>query len=123
VGDHPRIIASYGLTEHGLILAYARNGSLYEYIDSKPSIFLWQRLQWCRQAAEAVEHIHQRNIIHCDVNLRNFLLDDNLDLLPADFQEMLKTEDGATLLDGLSRDCSKSFAPRSHTIRMELDVP
>ncbi|PYI35300.1 kinase-like protein, partial [Aspergillus indologenus CBS 114.80] len=87
---------------------------LEAYIDSKPSISLWQRLQWCRQAAEAVEHIHQRNIIHCDINLRNFLLDDNLDLLLADFQGMLKTEDGATILDGLSRECSKSFAPRSH---------
>ncbi|KAJ0414377.1 kinase-like domain-containing protein [Aspergillus carlsbadensis] len=86
VGTHPRIIASH----------------------------LCKRLHWCRQAAEAVEHIHQRNIVHCDINLRNFLLNNNLDLLLADFQGMLKAKDGTTLLDGLSRECSKSFAPRPH---------
>ncbi|RDW84212.1 uncharacterized protein DSM5745_04538 [Aspergillus mulundensis] len=113
VGKHPRIIESRGLTEYGLLLAYARNGSLYDYISLSPSILLSQKLHWCRQAAEAVEYIHTRNVIHCDINLRNLLLDDNLNLVLTDFQGMLKDADGKTLLDGFSRECSKSFAPRS----------
>lgn len=114
IGSHPRIVACNGLTEHGLILQYAPNGNLKEYIACNPTISLNQRLRWCRQAAEAVDYIHQKNVIHCDISLRNILLDDNLDLLLSDFQAMLKGVDGETLLDGLSRECSKSFAPRPH---------
>ena len=112
--SHPRIIQSNGLTEHGLILQYAPNGNLRDYIESNLGISLDQKLRWCKQAAEAVKYIHEKNIIHCDINLRNFLLDKDFNLLLADFQGMLKSADGETLLDGLSRECSKSFLPRIH---------
>lgn len=114
LGNHPRIIASKGLTEHGLILQRASNGSLGDYITSQSFIPSDQRLLWCKQAAEAVSYIHGKHVIHCDINFRNFLLDKNFDLLLADFQGMLKSADGKTLLDGLSRECSKSYMPRCH---------
>lgn len=115
LGKHPRIIASNGLNEYGLVLQYAKNGNLYKYITSgHHEIAVEQKLRWCKQAAEAVKYIHEKNIIHCDINLRNFLLDDNFDIVLADFQGMLKSSSGETLMDGLSRECSKSFMPRSH---------
>ncbi|KAJ5586998.1 uncharacterized protein N7459_002763 [Penicillium hispanicum] len=114
LGSHPRIIASKGLTEHGLILQRASNGSLSDYITSQSFIPSGQKLLWCKQAAEAVSYIHGKHVIHCDINLRNFLLDKNFDLLLADFQGMLKSADGKILLDGLSRECSKSYLPRCH---------
>lgn len=114
LGTHPRIIASKGLTEHGLLLQRASNGSLSDYIASQSFIPLSQKLLWCKQAAEAASYIHTKHVIHCDINLRNFLLDKNFDLLLADFQGMLKSADGEILLDGLSRECSKSYMPRSH---------
>jgi Serine/threonine protein kinase len=114
LGSHPRIIASKGLTKNGLILQRASNGSLSDHITSEASIDLPRRLLWCQQAAEAVNYIHQKHVIHCDIKLRNFLLDKNFDLMLADFQGMLKSADGKTLLDGLSRECSKSYLPRSH---------
>lgn len=58
LGSHPRIITCRGLTEHGLLLQYALNGSLDRYITPKSDISLCQKLQWCRQAAEAVEYVH-----------------------------------------------------------------
>lgn len=69
---------------------------------------------WYRQAAEAVSYIYRRNVIHYNINLRNFLLNRNLDLLLADFQGMLKSVNSKTLLDGLSREYSKSYLPRVH---------
>lgn len=54
-------------------------------------------------------------IIHCDQNLRNLLLDENLDLVLADFQGMLKSADGEILLGGLCRECTKSYMPRTST--------
>ncbi|KAM5450710.1 Phosphorylase b kinase gamma catalytic chain, skeletal muscle/heart isoform [Microsporum audouinii] len=115
LGDHPRIISSKGRNEHGLALQYARNGNLYEHITSKhATISLSQKLSWCKHAAEAVKYIHEKRVIHCDINLRNILLDDNFNIILADFQGMLKSPHGETLLDGLSRECTKSFMPRSH---------
>lgn len=97
-----------------LSLEYAPNGDLHSYMLSNPSIPLAQRLQWCKQGAEAVSYAHQKRIIHFHINLRNILLDQNLDLKLADFQGMLKDPDGKVLLDGLSRECTKSFSPRVH---------
>lgn len=114
LGSHPRIVNSYGLKEHGLLLQYAPNGNLCEYITSNRSISLNQKLRWCKQAAEAVNYIHQKRVIHCDISVRNFLLDDKLDLLLADFQGMLKSPHGETLLDGLAREATKSSMPRVH---------
>jgi hypothetical protein len=49
-----------------------------------------------------------------DINLRNLLLDSNLNIILADFQGMLKSVDGDTLLDRLSRECLESYKPRVH---------
>ena len=114
IGSHPRIIATEGLTKHGLVLQRASNGCLNDYIASQPAISFDRKLLWCKQAAEAVSVIHGKHVIHCDINLRNLLLDENLDLLLADFQGMLKSVDGKVILDGLSRECSKSYMPRPH---------
>ncbi|KAJ5799200.1 uncharacterized protein N7518_001268 [Penicillium psychrosexuale] len=113
LGPHPRIIQSKGLTEHGLLLGYAPNGNLMDYITSDHVIPLERRLHRCQHAAEALSYIYSKSVIHCDLNVRNLLLDENLDLILADFQGMLKSS-GKTLLDGLSRECTKSFRPRVH---------
>lgn len=113
IGNHPRIIEFKGLNEHGLLLQRARNGNLKDYITSNAVISFGQRLRWCRQAAEAIEHIHKRHVIHCDIALRNFLLDENLDLLLADFQGTLMSDDGRkVMLDGLSRGDTRSHLAR-----------
>lgn len=114
LGSHPRVVAFKGLTEHGLALQYAPNGNLYNYMISDPTLSLDKRIYWCKQAAEAVSYIHSKRVIHCDISPRNFLLDKSFDLVLTDFQGMLKSVDGKTLLDGLSRECSKSFRPRIH---------
>lgn len=70
------------------------------------------RLRWCRQAAEATEHIH-KTMLSTGVALRNLLLDENLDLLLSDCQGTLMSDDGEKiLLDELSRGDTRSHLPR-----------
>lgn len=44
-----------------------------------------QRLKWCRDAAEAVSYIHEREVLHCDLRPANYLLDEHLNLRLYDF--------------------------------------
>ena len=64
VCPHPRIIQLKGHSESGIYLERATNGSLADYLlepDRPPSsISTQQRVSWCREAAEAVAHIHSR---------------------------------------------------------------
>ncbi|KAJ5432161.1 uncharacterized protein N7458_011317 [Penicillium daleae] len=88
IGSHPRIIATEGLTKYGLVLQRASTGCLNDYIDyiaSLPAIPFDRKLLWRKQTAEAVSVIHEKHVIHCDINLQNLLLDKHLDLLLADF--------------------------------------
>lgn len=92
----PHNIAPKGLTEHGLLLQRALNGSLHDYIVPENSIPLSRKLLGCQQAAEAISYIHGKRIIHCDLHTLNLLLDENLDLLIADFQGILISAGGET---------------------------
>jgi hypothetical protein len=98
-----------GLTSDGLRLEYAVNGDLKGYLEANPDTSLDQRLRWCKQAAEAVGHVHRNRVTHCHANPHNLLLDQNLDSKLADFQRMFKSCDEKVLLDGLSRECTNSF--------------
>lgn len=108
------------MTEHGLLLQYAPKGNLNDYVAENPDIPLEQKLRWCKQAAEAVNYIHKKNVLHCDINSRNFLLDSNLDLLLADFQGVLLSTNGKALLDGRSRESTKYHCPRVHVDYAEV---
>lgn len=85
LGSHPRIICCYGLEDRGLKLEYACKGSVSSYLCNS-EVLRTDRLRWSRQAAEATAYIHTKNVIHCDINTNNLLLDANLNVKLADFQ-------------------------------------
>ncbi|KAJ5782100.1 hypothetical protein N7457_003874 [Penicillium paradoxum] len=114
LGPHPRIIQSHGLAEDGLMLKYYPNGDLHAYLAAHPFVSMERRLEWCKQLVDTVGYVHSRRIIHCDITLSNLLLDENHDIILADFQGLLVASNGKVLLDGLSREPSKSFMPRRH---------
>lgn len=114
LGRHPRIIACFGIDERGLKLEYAPKGTVRNLLrNSHPDgeIPLHTRLKYARQAAEAVAYMHTKNVIHCDISTRNFLLDDNLDLKLSDFQGVYTDFDGR-VYNGYALENAKSYLPR-----------
>ncbi|KAJ5496275.1 BR serine/threonine-protein kinase [Penicillium fimorum] len=115
LGAHPRIVESKSLAEDGLILKYYPNGTLRTYIKNHPYETLERRLEWCKQLVDTLSYVHSKRIIHCDICLHNILLNDNYDIVLADFQGLLiSSTTGRTLLDGLTRECAKSYMPREN---------
>lgn len=74
--------------KHGLCLERAANGTNPYYLleSGNPTPSTQQRLSWCREAAEAVAHVHSKRVLHCDIQPTN-LLDIELHLKLSDFQE------------------------------------
>ncbi|OJD12316.1 serine/threonine protein kinase [Emergomyces pasteurianus Ep9510] len=114
LGDHSRIIKFLGLSEspRGLLFVEANAGNLQTYLDNPSNVISTiLRLQWCSQAAEAIQYIHQKDVIHSDLRPENYLLhrnsDDILNLFLSDFR-------GSTsgVIDGGHLPDSGFFNPR-----------
>ena len=112
IGPHEHIIGYKGQREDGLLLERAQNGSIAQFLkERKPT---WeQKFVWACQATEAISVIHRAGVIHCDINVNNLLLDDNLTVKLCDFQGRLLRVDGSVYKDGLARENIKSFMPRA----------
>ena len=112
IGPHKHIIGYKGQRDDGLLLERALCGSIAQFL--KDNIPTWQQsLVWARQATEAVAVIHNAGVIHCDINVNNLLLDNNLTVKLCDFQGRLLRPDGSVDKDGLARENIKSFMPRA----------
>jgi serine/threonine protein kinase len=114
IGSHPRILACYGLDERGLKLEYASRGTVRDFLRNNsytPFLTRRDRVRWCRQAAEAIAYVHTKNVIHCDISTRNFLLDAKLDIKLSDFQGIYVDQDGV-LFNGDALESAKSYLPR-----------
>jgi serine/threonine protein kinase len=126
VCPHPRIIQIKGYSETGIYLERAVNGSLAEYILEPslppPLLSIQQQVSWCREAAEAVAHIHSRRVLHCNISPSNLLLDQDLHIKLADFQGALLSEDGEILLEGAAGESTRYCLPRDNTCIPELQA-
>ncbi|KAF2174695.1 kinase-like protein [Zopfia rhizophila CBS 207.26] len=109
LGHHERIVRCLGITEHGLKLEFASQGSVTYHLSKDPALSTELRLRWCRQAAEAVAFLHSKGVIHCDLNTNNLLLDAELNALLSDFQGTFKD------LDGYAMESARYFLPREAT--------
>ena len=77
IGPHKHIIGYKGQREDGLLLERAQRGSIAQFLkDHTPT--LQQKVAWAHQATEAVAVTHRAGVIHCDINVNNLLLDDDL---------------------------------------------
>lgn len=113
VGQHPRIVSQKGLNDVGLYLERATNETIYKYLTESdhPPPTLGQRIAWCREIAEAVEHIHSKGVIHCDIQPTNILVDTDHHLKLADFQGNYTSEQGEIILGWCGEPC-RYFCPR-----------
>ncbi|RDW81292.1 protein kinase family protein [Aspergillus mulundensis] len=89
LGSHPRILRYYG--EHrwanglrtGLVFQYQPGGMLKDHLELHE--YPGARDGWALQAAEALEHIHARDVVHCDFGSHNLLIQEDGSLVLADF--------------------------------------
>lgn len=113
LGSHPHILKYHGKNEHGLILDYAANGSVKQYLEKSPFTPTKQRVTWCRELVEAMVHIHSKSVLHCNISASNLLLDVSLSSKLADFQGTLKDPvTDATIVTGGITEVSKWYLPR-----------
>ncbi|KAI9712346.1 MAG: hypothetical protein M1820_001559 [Bogoriella megaspora] len=98
IGRHPRVVEFKGMTEWGIQLQNARNGSVGMYL-LEHSTSPEEKLKWSTQAAEAVASIHSKGVVHCDINASNLVLNEDLNVQLCDFQSKALAPDGSTLLD------------------------
>ncbi|WOO84585.1 Serine/threonine-protein kinase stk11 [Vanrija pseudolonga] len=85
-----------------LVLEHAPLGSLDRLLRTSPDLVgpeLWGR--WAREAAEALEWVHSRGVVHADVKPSNLLLTDDLHLRLSDFGSSLLIHPAHPPTDGV----------------------
>lgn len=113
LGTHPCIIEFKGKHEGGLLLEFAPHGSLESYIN-KTQLTKKEKLRFARETAEGIAYAHRKNVVVCDINVRNILLDSELHVKLCDFQGRLLGPDGEILYDGGASENAESFMPRNN---------
>ncbi|KAK6434594.1 hypothetical protein LTR95_009223 [Oleoguttula sp. CCFEE 5521] len=96
-----------GSTPERLIFPYLSGGTLREHLEAKASLTTERRLQLAADAAEALSVLHAHGVVHCDISLSNYLLDDKVRLYLTDFA-------GSKLQDheGSAAESARYFLPR-----------
>ena len=87
---HPNILLYMGTTLDGnnyyMITEYLPKGSLYDYLhNKKKTLTEKQKIKIAFQIAIAIQYIHSRKILHCDLKSSNVLLDENFKIKLSDF--------------------------------------
>lgn len=88
--DHPHIIHIYdfGLTDDDvpyLVMSYAPYGTLRQRYPRGSRLPLGEVVDYVCQAAEALQYVHEHQIVHRDVKPQNMLLAENNEIILNDF--------------------------------------
>ncbi|XP_038596060.1 NUAK family SNF1-like kinase 1 isoform X1 [Tachyglossus aculeatus] len=86
---HPNIVQVFEVFENRdkliLVMEYASNGELYDYINNRGQISENEARGFFRQIVSAVHYCHKKGVVHRDLKLENILLDEKLNVKLADF--------------------------------------
>ncbi|KFY14107.1 hypothetical protein V492_02848 [Pseudogymnoascus sp. VKM F-4246] len=121
-----RVLASgtsawIGEVDESTVLKYPLSpGGDMSRLQLEYEILCKQLLAWCREAAEAVAHIHSKRVIHCDIQPTNLLLNENLHLKLSDFQGNYLSETGEIILEGGSAEPCRFFCPREDPFHADV---
>ncbi|RSL57393.1 hypothetical protein CEP54_008311 [Fusarium duplospermum] len=83
---HNGIMRYYGvLDEKSVVLQFAPNGSIRQYLGRGLHVPLSTKLRWAEQATDAIAFLHSKGIFHCDISCNNIFLDQDLNAMVGDF--------------------------------------
>jgi hypothetical protein len=76
--DHPNIVQVYSVDNEGdryyMVMEYVEGLDLERLVEEDGPLECRQAAEYVRQAAEGLDHAHQRNMIHCDIKPSNLLV-------------------------------------------------
>jgi len=79
LSSHPNICQCYGVSvmdnQVYLVSELFRDNSLLSVMKGGKLFSMAEKVVMCRQLAAAVLHLHRANVLHCDIALRNVLID------------------------------------------------
>lgn len=77
--DHPNIVRAFEMgldaKRHFLVMEYVEGCNLLQYVEQKGPPPIANACDWIRQAAVALQHIHEMNLVHRDIKPSNLLID------------------------------------------------
>ena len=84
--DYNGVLRYYGSLGNALILQYACNGSIRQYLarQTKP-VALSLQLRWIEQITASIAFVHSQNVLHGDISCNNVFLDQSLEAKLGDF--------------------------------------
>ena len=88
---HPNIVQLLGYMKQptfGIVMEYAHNGSLGEYLSAHPWTSLKRKMCFVTDVAKGMAYLHARKpslVIHRDIKPNNFLVTEHLQVKIADF--------------------------------------
>ncbi len=78
--DHPNIVQAYNFDQEGgrffLVMEYIDGQDLEQIVEEQGPLEGNVAADYIRQAADGLQHGHERKIIHCDIKPSNLLLND-----------------------------------------------
>lgn len=83
--NHSGIIRYFGVLENAIILQFASQTSIRQYISRQEQAPLSLKLRWVKQLVDAVRFIHSKNVFHGDISCGNVFLDATLNVKLGDF--------------------------------------
>ncbi|XP_030051039.1 hormonally up-regulated neu tumor-associated kinase homolog A [Microcaecilia unicolor] len=125
---HPNIVQLYETLEtensYYLVMELCLGGDLMDQICDKKKLEETEVRRYTRQIISAVEHLHRHGIVHRDLKIENFLLDENNNIKIVDFglsntlkfeslsEELLNTQCGSPAYAAPELLAHKKYGPK-----------
>ncbi|KAI1921750.1 hypothetical protein LOZ12_002184 [Ophidiomyces ophidiicola] len=74
LGNHEGVIRCLNQHSDSIVLVFANQGDMENYIEHNPCPKQELRVQWVKSLIDAFCYIHSRRVVHQDIALRNILL-------------------------------------------------
>ncbi|XP_067841042.1 hormonally up-regulated neu tumor-associated kinase homolog A [Heptranchias perlo] len=123
---HPNIVQLFETLEtensYYMVMELCQGGDLMDRICEKKKLEEREVRKYSRQILSAVEHLHRHAIVHRDLKIENFLLDENNNIKIVDFglsntlkndsQELLNTQCGSPAYAAPELLAHKKYGPK-----------